>query len=100
MYIARRAYWEGYTKALFKKTYRDSSINEKILSAEYQLLRRILIKLLPGILKTLFTNPVIAWRKLSVTINALFCVALGYFSYALPSLLGLRKAKDYGIEET
>lgn len=90
--IARRAYWEGYTKALFNRSYRDSSSNRKLLSVEYQLLRRILIKLLPSILKTFFTNPAIAWRKLSVTINALFFVALGYFSYSFLNLLGRRKA--------
>jgi GT2 family glycosyltransferase len=83
--IARRAYWEGYTKAMFNKNYRNSGTKEKLLDVEYQLLRRILGRLLPGILMGFFKHPIIAWRKLSVTITALSFVAFGYFSYLCQS---------------
>ena len=96
MVIARRAYWEGYTKAMFNRIYQDKSSSEKLLRVEYQLLERILYKLLPSILKTFFTNPRIAWRKLSVTVIALSSVALGYFSYLFHSILGHRKTTIYG----
>lgn len=91
-FIARRAYWEGYTKAMFNKTYRNNGSNEKLLGVEYRLLRRILGKLLPSILKGFLKNPTIAWHKLSVTIIALSFVALGYFSYLFQSFLGHKEA--------
>jgi cellulose synthase/poly-beta-1,6-N-acetylglucosamine synthase-like glycosyltransferase len=81
--IARRAYWEGYTKAMFSRIYRDKDSSKKMLHVEYELLWRILTKLLPSILKTFFANPLIAWRRLLVTITALFFVTLGYHSHLL-----------------
>jgi len=87
-FIAKRAYSEGYTKAMFNRTYRDNANSEKLLSVEYQLLGRIFTELFPDIFKRFFTNPIIAWRKFSVTIIALSFVALGYFSYSLQSILG------------
>ena len=96
--IARRAYWEGYTKAMFNRIYRDRDSGEKLLDVEHQLLQRILRRLLPNILKTFFTNPKIAWRRLSVTVIALSFVAFGYFSYLLQSILGRRKTVIYGKE--
>ncbi len=88
MVIAKRAYWEGYTKAMFKKSYRNSNSKEKLLQVEYRLLRRILTKLFPKILGGFFTNPVTAWRKLSVTIIALSFVALGYLKGTFYSRMG------------
>jgi len=88
MFIARRAYWEGYTKAMFKRSYRDSNSKEKLLQVEYQLLRRILTKLFPKILGGFFTNPITAWHRLSITINAVSFVAVGYLSYSIRSVTG------------
>jgi len=88
MFIARRAYWEGYTKAMFKRSYRDSNSKEKLLQVEYQLLRRIFSRLLPSILLGLFSHPIIATRRLSITINAVFFVAVGYLSYSIRSVTG------------
>lgn len=98
MFIAGRAYWEGYTKAMFNRVYQDENSGEKLLSVEYQLLKRIFIRLLPNILKTFFTNPIIAWRKLRATVIALFFVALGYFSYLFQSILGRRNTVIHGKE--
>ncbi len=87
-FVARRAYWEGYTKALLKRSYRDSSSDNKLLRVEYQLLRRIFTRLLPSILAGLFSHPIIAVRRLSITLNAIFFVAVGYLHYSIRSATG------------
>jgi len=87
-FIARRAYWEGYTKAMFNKSFRDSNNNDKLLSVEYKLLQRILTRLFPNILKGVFKNPVIAWHRFWVMVIALSSVALGYLDYSFQSLSG------------
>jgi glycosyltransferase involved in cell wall biosynthesis len=87
-FVARRAYWEGYTKALFKKSCHDARDNNKVLKVEYQLLGRIATRLLPSILLGLFCHTTIALRRLSITVNATFFVAVGYLHYSLRSLTG------------
>ena len=87
-FIARRAYWEGYTKAMFKKSYRDINYKKKCLQVEHQLLRRIFTRLFPRILVGLFHHPIIATNKLLMTVNTLFFVAVGYFGYSFQRLLG------------
>jgi cellulose synthase/poly-beta-1,6-N-acetylglucosamine synthase-like glycosyltransferase len=89
-FIARRAYSEGFTKAMLNRMYRDKARNDKPLNTEYRLLKRILFGLLPDILKTFFTRPGTAWRRFSVSFTALSFVAIGYCCYLFPSLLGLR----------
>jgi glycosyltransferase involved in cell wall biosynthesis len=86
-FITRRAYWEGYAKAMLNRWYRHTA-GETVLSTEYKLLRRILFKLMPKILIRLFRQPVIALRQLWVMIVVLSCVAFGYFRYRLSSLWG------------
>jgi len=76
-FITKRAYWEGYAKAMVKHYYRDQKDGD-VLSVEYDLLRRILFHLLPGIFLRFFRRPVAALRQLSVTIVILSCVAAGY----------------------
>ena len=101
-YITRWAYWMGYSKHKLKKLYPQTDADP--LSQEHQLLKRIITRLLPNIMRTFLTNPVIAWRKLRVTITALFFVALGYYSHLFTGLLPgrkpaahkLRKETDYG----
>lgn len=90
-FIAGRAYSEGYTKAMFNQSYRDDNNDEKLLGVEYDLLRRILTRLSPEILKGFLKNPVTAWHKLSVTVIALSSVAIGYFTYSFQSLIGRKK---------
>jgi len=93
-FIARRAFSEGYTKAMFNRIYRENTSGEKLLSVEYQLLGRIFTELFPDIFKRFFINPVIAWRKLSVTIIALSFVALGYFSYSFRSIFSGTRSRS------
>jgi GT2 family glycosyltransferase len=88
MFVARRGYWEGYTKAMFKNSYLNHDSDGQLLRIEYQLLKRILTRLFPEIIAGFFTRPAIAWRKLSMTINATVSVAAGYFVYSLQRFLG------------
>ncbi len=89
-FIARRAYWEGYTKAMFRRTCRQSC-GARLLNAEYGLLGRILTGLFPRIFRDFFINPVIAWRRLSVAVIALLFVALGYSGYLSRTAIAARK---------
>jgi GT2 family glycosyltransferase len=99
-FVARRAYWEGYTKALFKKSCHDArDHNKALLKVEYHLLGRIVIRLLPRILLGLFSHPMIALRRLSITVNAVFFVALGYCSYSFKNIRGHSKTIVYTEEE-
>jgi len=84
-FIRERAYWIGHSHCMLKKLYPQAAANKMdLLSQEHQLLKRIITRLPPGILKGFFTNPVTAWRKLSITITALFFVTSGYYSHLLP----------------
>lgn len=96
-FIQRQAYWQGYTKAVFKKLYSNSDKSEKMLETEYRLLRRILLKLVPSIIGGFFVHPVIAWDRLRLTITVLFHLALGYFSAVLPKL-GTLTRKAYSSQ--
>lgn len=78
VWIARRAYWEGYTKAILRKLYGKGDENLNTLGPEYALLRRILFRLLPNILKGFFTGPLPSWRKLRIMVIVLFFVVFGY----------------------
>jgi glycosyltransferase involved in cell wall biosynthesis len=82
-FIAKRGYWEGYTKAMFKRSLQNSGINEKLLNVEYSLLRRIMFKLFPEILKGFFSSPITAWRKLCITVVVLTSVSAGYIANLL-----------------
>ncbi len=83
-FIAKRAYWEGYAKAWLNRWSRSS--NRKVLATEYQLLRRIFLNLVPGSLALLLRHPLIALRRLWITLLALSCVSGGYLVYRLSSL--------------
>ncbi len=80
-FIAKRAYWEGYAKAWLNSWSRSS--NRKVLATEYELLRRIFSNLLPGSLALLFRHPIVALRRLWITVLVLSCVSGGYIGYKL-----------------
>jgi glycosyltransferase involved in cell wall biosynthesis len=92
-FIAKRAYWEGYAKAMLNRWYRPGG--EAVLSTEYELLRRILFKLLPRTLGRLFRQPVTGWRQLWVVVMVLSCVAGGYLSYQWSTFFG--RSEPYGL---
>jgi len=95
-FIKERAYWIGYSRHMLTRYYSQKAVNQTdILSQEHQLLKRILTRLFPSIARGFFTNPVVAWRKLLVSVTALFSVALGYYSYLLPKPLRQGNNLDY-----
>lgn len=83
-FIRKRAYWEGYTKAMFGRLYHSN--DEAVLSTEHELLHRIFSRLIPSSLKLVFSQPGVALRRLWVTILVLACVATGYLSYTMSNL--------------
>jgi len=87
-FIARRSYEIGRSRRTLKKLGSQDDKNTFSLKVESQLLKRILSRLLPTILKDLFKNPLIAWRKFSITFIVLSSVALGYM---FPSLGSVRR---------
>jgi glucosyl-dolichyl phosphate glucuronosyltransferase len=86
-FIARRAYWEGYGKAIMNRWYPDTEKNGAVLSVEYGLLNRILFRLLPAILIRLFRRPLIALKQLYITKLVLCCVAAGFLNSEILILL-------------
>ncbi|HEY40753.1 MAG TPA: glycosyltransferase [Dehalococcoidia bacterium] len=90
-FIIHRAYSVGYQRRMLKRLYPEAENGKDLLGQEHQLLRRILTWLFPSIFGTFLTNPVIAWRRLSVTMTALFFVAIGYYSPLLNPFNRIRK---------
>ena len=75
-FIRRQAFWQGYSKAMLKKRYRNSWKPE----TEMALLRRIFIRLLPCTLVDMLRNPKIEIKRFYVSALALIYIALGYLS--------------------
>ncbi len=88
-FVAKRAYWEGYAKALLKHLHHPASSEANVLSTEHALLRRILFRLVPQTFGLFFHRPSIALQQLLLTVIVLSCVAAGYLKYELASLLRL-----------
>jgi hypothetical protein len=65
---------------MIRKAFRVNENGEHSLKTEHELLQRIMFKLFPSILGGFFTKPMIAWRRLRVTVIALSAVACGYYS--------------------
>jgi len=63
-FIRKRAYWEGYAKAMFNRLYHSENKGKEALSTEHELLHRIFFKSMPNSLKLLFSQPVVALRRL------------------------------------
>ena len=86
-FIRGQSYWQGYSKALLKKMYPDDA-DTKVLAKEMDLLKRILLKLIPRSLLGLFRNPSLYGKRLFYTSYVLFYVALGYSAGAQPRIFG------------
>lgn len=77
-YVRRRAFWEGYTKAVLR---RETGLAiAGAAGPEGRLLRRILLRLLPRTAGLLVRNPLLASRRLGFTMSTIFFVALGHAS--------------------
>jgi glycosyltransferase involved in cell wall biosynthesis len=83
-FIRRRAFWEGYTKALLDTVFSGRMSARLDVSMELTLLRRIILRLLPGLFFLSAVRPRVGWPKLRVTLTVLFNVALGYSAAKFP----------------
>jgi glucosyl-dolichyl phosphate glucuronosyltransferase len=77
-FISKRAFWEGYAKSLLKSKLRKTKGNNRVLSTEYNLLKRILFYRIPQDFMLMFKTPKIAIRQMGVVCLVLPCVAAGY----------------------
>ena len=93
-FVVKRAYWEGYAKALLRRWYRSADSKAPVLSVEYDLLRRILFRLLPQIARLLFRQPINALRQLIIVFTVLTCLACGYTGYYVSIFFGRSKGYD------
>jgi len=75
--IRQYAYKHAYSKAVLRNVYSKYGTGNA-LTTEQALLKRILFKLLPRTLAGFFKNPIVSWRRLSVTVNVLIFTAYGY----------------------
>jgi cellulose synthase/poly-beta-1,6-N-acetylglucosamine synthase-like glycosyltransferase len=81
-YLRRRAFWEGFTKAVLAST-GGMTFG---LAPERRLLRQILLRFFPRTLGELLANRRLSTRRLSFAVSTLSYVALGYVSGKFPSL--------------
>jgi glycosyltransferase involved in cell wall biosynthesis len=95
LFIRRQAYWQGYTKAVLSRLYGDDNGKRNMMNTEYQLLRRILFRLLPSTMIYFFRHPQVARRKFSLTYIVLYHLGFGYLSGKLP-VLGRIGGSEYG----
>jgi len=93
-FLARRAYWEGYAKAMLNHWYRAD--DGEVLSTEYELLRRIVFRRLPQTLGRLFRQPATGWRQLWTVAVVLSGVAGGYLSYNCSGLFRRKEPQGDG----
>ena len=91
-FIRGQAYWQGYSKFLLRRTYTNDT-ETKALVREHILLKRILFSLIPRTIAGFINDPMLAWKRLTVTVLALFYVTLGYSAAALPWLTGFTKER-------
>lgn len=73
--------WLDCSGCNLKKLY--GKVKKNLLDTEHALLQRIFTRFFPGILKELFKNPMIAWRKVLITFISLFFITLSYYPYLL-----------------
>jgi len=86
-FVRRQAYWQGYSKALYRRIYRQDA-DMRRLEREMDLLGRIFSRLLPSILVEAFVHPRLAWKKFSLSATVLLHVAVGYLAGTWPRLAG------------
>ena len=90
-FISRRAFWEGYGKALLKMKFKSAGKKSGVLTTEYSLLRKIISYRLPRSLGLLFRKPRNAFRQLGLIITVLSCVAAGYLRFNIDSFFGRKR---------
>lgn len=93
LHVRRRAFWEGYTKALLRRKFAQRMDQ----SPERAVLRRVVLHTLPGAARRVLTQPDVALRQLRLTSSVLFHAALGYVSANAP-VVGPWIAQRYGTK--
>ncbi|MEQ4487504.1 MAG: glycosyltransferase [Dehalococcoides mccartyi] len=91
-FIAKRAYWEGYTKAVFKYRLGKETSGAGVLSEELGLLRRIFLRLLPLSLLNLPLKPRRSALTILTTLNILGSTGWGY-------IRGMASARFISVKE-
>jgi len=76
-YIRKRAYAEGYSKAILRKLFCNNPELEA-LKNERDLLKRIFLRLIPNLVLSFPRKPITSWRRMNLTFTILTFVALGY----------------------
>lgn len=87
-FIIKRAYWEGYAKALLQHRYASHKDKGRTIQTEWSLLKQIILRLLPRTLIRLFYRPIISSRRLVLIITVLSCAGVGYLRYKLSLITG------------
>ena len=81
--IAKRSFRMGYLRNMAKHTNSDRKARESVKKTEFALLKRVLTRLLPDIMQSFLRQPIIAWRRLCISVTAILFAALGYLFYYL-----------------
>jgi glycosyltransferase involved in cell wall biosynthesis len=89
-FIRGQAFWQGYSKALLRKTFRNDPDTRGLLR-ERNLLHRIIFSLLPRTSLELFACPKLAFKKILLINKVLFYVALGFSAGVCPRVIGFSK---------
>lgn len=89
-FVRGQSYWQGFSKAIFRKMYPNDR-DTRTLVRERDVLQRIVFKLIPKSLIGLFSKPVISGKRLFLIYYVLFYVTLGYSAGAYPQLTGFTK---------
>jgi glycosyltransferase involved in cell wall biosynthesis len=77
-FIRRYAFWQGYSNAMFKDKLKAT---RERLKTEYDLLHKIIFRLIPSIAREFMANRNVALKKLKITVEALLYFSFGYISY-------------------
>ena len=80
-FIRQKSFCQGMTKAALQKRYPNLN-----MSTEYTLIRQILLRFFPRLLLEAPKHPVITWKRLILSVYALFSLALGFFSGKYPRI--------------
>jgi len=83
-FLRRRAFWEGYTKAVLRKLYGRTGVEKFPLSSERGLIKVLALNFFPKTLIQLFIHPKIASRRLLLALSTLFHASLGYLCALFP----------------
>lgn len=82
-FIIQRSFSLGYQRRMLSKLYSSSEGKTGVLRQEQDLLKRILIRLIPETLIGFFYKPLYSLRRFRVTFTSLVFVIIGYcFSYS------------------